>query len=243
MTIEEFIEKSELLSKPELERVRLLAYYHLRANDVQEFTVATIARWFTEINMASPNASRLRAAMTKRRMFIKGSTKSTFRLHAREIAELDLLYPELQTTSEEVFDRGEVIPQVLYKGFPGYLERLCKEVNASYEHSIYDGAAVLMRRVIEVMLILAYRNLKIEVSIRDSGGNYLLLDGIIKDAKTNSTLGLSRNTKAHLDEYRKLGNFAAHKVEYNCLKADLDRVLLDYRAALQELSYKAGLRT
>lgn len=243
MTLEEFVAKSNLLSQSELERTRLLSYFYLRTANIQEFTVWKVGRWNQDISLPSPNTTRLRGAMADSSSFIRGSVQGAFRLHAKEVASLDALYPDLAPTSEEVVDRGEVIPQTLYKDFPGYLEKLCREINASYENRIYDGAAVLMRRIIEVMLVLSYRKLAIEAAIKDAKGDYLMLEGIITDAKGNAQLSLSRNTKTHLDEYRKLGNFSAHRIEYNCTKPDLDRVVLEYRATFQELSYKAGLRT
>jgi len=71
---------------------------------------------------------------------------------------------------------------------------------------IFDGCAVLMRRLLEVMLILAFRKLGIEAAIQEPDGSYKMLEGIINDAKTYGTLKLSRDSKEVLEVFRKLGN-------------------------------------
>lgn len=99
----------------------------------------------------------------------------------------------------------------------GDLGSLAKQINASYEHNIFDGCAVLMRRLEEVLLILSYEHLGIETAIKDASGNYLLLESIVKNAEGNAKLGLSRNAKPSIETIRKLGNYSAHKVIYTCI--------------------------
>jgi len=79
--------------------------------------------------------------------------------------------------------------------------------------------------------------------IKDAAGNYLMLEGIVKNAKTNSDLDLSRNTKSNLDTFRVLGNFSAHKIEYTCRREYIKPHIQDFRALIMELLHKAGLRT
>ncbi len=120
---------------------------------------------------------------------------------------------------------------------------LIKQINCSYENNIFDGCAVLMRRLLEILLILSYQEFGIDAAIKDASGNYKMLNPIIDNAVNNTSLGLSRNTKEHLDTFRKLGNFSAHKIYYNAKKKSIDQVMLDYRATIEELLYKSKLRT
>ena len=69
-----------------------------------------------------------------------------------------------------------------------------------------------------------------------------MLSEIVADAKTNAVLSLSRNTKQSLDKIRDIGNFAAHKIFYNTKKSDIDGIQLEYRATVEELLYKSGIR-
>jgi len=99
-----------------------------------------------------------------------------------------------------------------------------------------------MRRLVEILLILSYRHLKIESAIQDENGNFEMLEVIINDAKTNSTLGLSRNGKNSLNTFRERGNFSAHKIEYTCRREYIVPHIQDYRALVTELLHNAGIR-
>jgi hypothetical protein len=135
-----------------------------------------------------------------------------------------------------------ILPSALYENTRGFVQALSKQINASYEYSLFDGCAVLMRRLVEVLLVLSYEHAGIEARIQNQSGSYISLEGIIGDAKTNPILRLSRNSKGILDEFRLLGNFAAHKIYYTTQQMDVRRVAQEYRALIEELLYKAGIR-
>ena len=100
-----------------------------------------------------------------------------------------------------------------------------------------------MRRLFEVLLILSYQYLGIDNEIKDASGNgYLMLEGIVNNAKSNQTLKLSR-IKKEFDAFRTVGNFSAHSITYTAGKKDIDDIKLNYRAMLEELYNKAGLTT
>ena len=94
-------------------------------------------------------------------------------------------------------DDGTILPPVLYEKTRGFIESLAKQINRSYEENIFDGCAVLMRRLEEVaLLIMSYEHSKIELAIKDASGNYVMLERIVTDAANNATLGLGRNTRS-----------------------------------------------
>jgi hypothetical protein len=144
---------------------------------------------------------------------------------------------------QTVADHGTILPPVAYENTRGYLETLAKQINRSYEENIFDGCAVLMRRLEEVLLILSYEHLKIADTIKDANGNYMLLEGIVANATGNATLNLSRNSRQSIETFRKLGNYSAHKITYTCRREYIAEKIDDYRALVEELLHKAGLRT
>jgi hypothetical protein len=243
MRLEQFSKKADLLSKTEVEKVRLLAFFFLKSADLQQFQVTDVSKWFCVLSLPSPNRTRLGNNLRKSRKFARGDHQDAFRLHAREISALEKEFPELEQKSEEIISDDTILPETLYVKTRGYIESLAKQINASYEHNIFDGCAVLMRRLIEILLILSYENHGIESKIKDSSGNYKILDRIIADAKSDKTLSISRNTKSCLDDFRVLGNFSGHRIYYNCKRQDIRKLMLDYRAAVEEFLYKAGIRT
>jgi hypothetical protein len=70
-----------------------------------------------------------------------------------------------------------------------------------------------------------------------------MLDSIITNARGNRTLALSRNSKASVDEFRTLGNFSPPKIFYNARRGDIRKHIVEFRALVEELLYKSGIRT
>jgi hypothetical protein len=242
MTLQRFATLSSLASAQEVEKVRLLAFYVLRVLRRSEFALTEILGLFSTLHFATPNTSRLEKRMKESRSFVKAAGRGLYRLHARDMAELDAAFPAFQERSEEVESTDSVMPTPLYAGTRGYIESLSKQINASYEHNVFDGCAVLMRRLLEILLVLAYEALGIGNSIKDGKGDYKQLNGIIEDAKINAKLGLSRNSRGCIDDFRTLGNFSAHKIEYNARRQDIKPRILEFRALCEELLYKTGIK-
>ena len=192
-----------------------LAFFHLKKANVTEFNVAQAAKWLTESGGAAPNRTRLDDNLQASRDTVRGQSGG-FRLKNEYVRDMEGKYPQVAEKSQEVIEEGTILPEVDYKNTRGYIDTLAKQINASYENNCFDGCAVLMRRLVEVLLILSYRKFNIEAAIKDTNGNYFMLEGIINDAKTNGTLNLSRNGKTDVETFRELGNFSAHKIEYTC---------------------------
>ena len=234
---------SDFNTKTEIDKVSTLAYYFLKINDRKEFTIKDVCSWFDELHLAKPNTSRLQGNIIKSKNFIKGTESGSFKLHANVIDEHKSVYPSLGVESDEIVQAStEILPESLYRTTRGYIEVLAKQINLAYECNISDGCAVLMRRLLEILLILSYINLRIDGEIKNAKGEYEFLDKIIDNAKVNPTLKLSRNSKSCINTFRELGNFAAHRIEYNTRKGDIKPHILEYRALIEELLYKSGIR-
>lgn len=243
MNLKQFAAKTDLLDKSEIQKARLLAYFFLRTQGLAQFSTTDASSWFDQLGLSTPNSSRLRDRIRKSRSFVRGTLPGAFRLHAKEISELDAEYPNLVERSEDIQSSDEVLPEALFLKTRGYIESLCRQINCSYENNIFDGCAVLMRRLIEILLILSYQANAIESRIKTSAGDYKPLAKIIGDSITDSTLDLSKPTKDCLDEFRELGNFSAHQIFYNAKRSDIKGKISGFRVAVEELLYKAGIRT
>lgn len=241
MTFDQFANKSGLRDLTEVERVYHFAYFYLKIEDKQEFSIPEAVGWLTGYGSASPNQTRLRDRLQSSRNTIRG-LRGGFKLHLDYVKQMEGKYPELNEKSQEVIELGTILPEIDYQKTRGYIEAIAKQMNAAYEQNIFDGCAVLMRRLVEVLLILSFRHLGIENEIQDVNGNYMMLDGIINNAKQNQKLALSRNSKQHIDTYRQLGNFSAHRIEYICRREYIQPHIQDYRALTVELLHKAGIR-
>lgn len=135
----------------------------------------------------------------------------------------------------------DLLPFELYRGKRQNIEKIADQINKSFHFGIFDGAAVLMRRLVEMLLILAFKEIKQEDSIRGSDGNYLQLSQIINQALQNKELDLTRNAKEYLSIFKEQGDLSAHNPFYNCRQKDLQNVQHKYRSLIEELFYKSGI--
>lgn len=141
---------------------------------------------------------------------------------------------------ETIDSDSELLDETKFCNKRVFLTKITKQINYSYKSNCYDCCAVMLRRLLEICLILSYKNLGIDDEIKNSSGNYLMLEGIIKNARTNKKLDLSR-LREKLDDFREVGNFSAHGISYTASKKDIDDIKINYRAILEELYIKAGL--
>lgn len=148
-----------------------------------------------------------------------------------------------QEDATTVQQSGTILPDTLYSNLQSNIQSLCKQINASYEKNLYDCTAVIMRRLLESLLVLCYQNAGIESEIMDKSGLYhITLDKMIKNAEQNKTLSLSANTRREMALFKDLGNYSAHKIWYNCTQQDIKPHILKYRAIIEELMYKSGVK-
>lgn len=239
--MEQFAEKAKLETCSEVERAVLLGYFHLKKNDLSEFSINQVASWFQSLHFASPNTTRLRKKIGESPDLVRGSDPNCFRVGRARLVQLATEFPELDN-SEFIFQTGSILPESLYAGTRGFLVCLADQINSSYENRLFDGCAVLMRRVVEILLILSFEHHNIAGEIKSADDTYLMLDPIITRAKNHPTLKLSRNSRESLEVFRVLGNFSAHKIYYNCKQNDIRKVALDFRALFEELLYKSGIK-
>jgi hypothetical protein len=240
MTLDQFAAACDLTSLGETDRACYLAFFYLKTKGTEEFSASDASSWLVAYGFSEPNRTRLDTRLRACRNTIKG--RQGHRLSLAFTRELEAKFPALSHKSQDVVDDGTILPEIDYRSTRGYVESLAKQINASYEHNLFDGCAVLMRRLIEVLLILSYRKLQIESVIQDGAGNFHMLEVIIANAKNNTDLGLSRTSKPFLDVFRELGNFSAHRVEYTCRREYIAPHIQGYRALFVELLHKAGIR-
>ena len=98
-----------------------------------------------------------------------------------------------------------------------------------------------MRRLLEVLLILTYDKLGRLSEIEENGG-YKNLVNIIDHTLSNKVVVFPKEVQEVLHDFRVLGNFSAHKIEYNCKKTEITHVKMKYRLAIEVLMYKSGLK-
>lgn len=244
MQLLNFIKLTYLNECSEIERAKLLCYYHYKETENRTFKLSLISDLMQQCCYSAPNTSRLRDKLTKgkSRIFlsVKGS-KFEYEFIPALLQGLEQEYGRFWVDTETINTNSELIDEIKFCGKRKYLDKLILQINNSYSHNCYDACAVLMRRLFEVLLVLSYQHLGIDDEIKDAkGSGYIMLDSIVKNAKNNSILKLSR-IKNEFDTFRMVGNFSAHNITYIAGKKDIDDIKLHYRVMLEELYNKAGL--
>ncbi len=242
MNINNFVKKTDFAEKGELDKTLLLGFYYHTFESKDEFSIAEVCQKLGSLGFSQPNKSRLDKNVSTSKKFVKGKSKSFHKLHYNSIKQLEKKYAFLAVESEEIITSNDVLPESLYKGTRGFIEKLALQINASYENNIPDGCAVLMRRLLEVLLVLGYQHVGRESDIKDSNGDLKNLSSIINFTVSNKVFSLSKDSYTCIDTFRKLGNFSAHRIQYNCKKSEIEKVKMEFRVLIEELFYKSGIK-
>jgi hypothetical protein len=242
MKLDKFIDVAGVDDMNESGKALYFAFYHLKKEKVEEFTAAQATKWIYDASLGNPNPTRLRQNLTRSASTVKGQAPGSFILHRNFVKELEGKFPQLMEQSQEVMDGGTILPLIAYEKTPFHVMSLAKQINLCYEQNIFDGCAVLMRRLEEVLLIMAYQKLDIDDQIKDGAGNYKMLEAIVKNAQSNTTLKLGRNGKEMIEKVREMGNYSAHSIVYVCRREYIKEKIEGYRLLVHELLHKAGLR-
>lgn len=241
MELTQYITNVNLSQKTELEKVKLIVFYITSTSNTAVCSLDEVVDILCNAGHPISNMSRLRDYLARSRDFKRVSKTNKYMLTPAARDKMQTEYGQFFHNEELIVSSSEVLDESLFFGKRQFLDKLIKQVNHCYSNNCFDACAMLMRRVFEIVLILAYEQHGIQDQIKVNG-DYVMLEGIVADATQNKTLNVSRSRKKY-DDIRDLGNFAAHKIRYNTRKSDIDGIKQDYRVCLEELYYIAGLKT
>ena len=217
----------ELDANNQINRAVLLCYFHYKSTGEQVFEMKGIQELFSDAGYKQINNSRVKKyLLDKKLMRIPKGMKTSLEFVPTILQELEQKYSSLWADTDTITSESELIDENKFGGKRGFLTRLIKQINHSYANNCY---------------VLSYQNLGIDNQIKDSSGSgYIMLESIVKNAKNNQGLKLSR-IKNEFDTFRMVGNFSAHSITYTAGRKDIDDIKINYRVMLEELYNKAGL--
>jgi hypothetical protein len=214
-------------------------WLHYKLHDTESCTIGQINQYFVDAHLSKCNSTRLKDALRKSKNIL--TERTGYRPSRKLIETLNQEFNYLLQRSEEIECDDIILPLSLYSNTRGYIESLSKQINASYEYDIFDGCAVLMRRLMEILLIHTYEaNGLSDAIIEEKGHKNLNL--IIKDIVDKKRFNLTKQTKDSLNKIRELGNLSAHKIQYTTKKQYIDEVITEYRVIIEELLFRSYIK-
>lgn len=241
MELEEFCLQLNKIELSNTHRALAILWFYDSRNPGVQLKASMLARTILKTGLGNPNSTKLEEAIIKTKLTLK----SKFGFHLKPTSRVvirEWIAPILERPHVKIDLKHGYLPEAIWKNTRGYIENIAYQVNGSFEYGFNDGTSVLLRRLIETLLIECYEYSKIESRIKDKDGNYFMLSGIIADAIDKNGLSLSRETKIILRELKSIGDRSAHNRRYNTVPADLEKIRLGVRLAVDELIQSAELK-
>lgn len=244
MELKDFANKIEIETKTEVERVKLIIFYESFISENKGVSLSEVFEVLFNIGCHISNISRIKAKIKNLKDFKFVRKPDLYILNPKVQKVLSDKYRDLFENTEEINSNSELLDEGLFLGKRQFLDKLIIQANNTYQNHCYDATAVLLRRIFEILLIQMFEKYNLSNEIKDSNGDYKMLNYIVdKAVSMNSAFSLARNLKEEYEKIRTIGNFAAHKIFYNTRQKDIDDLKQIYRVRLEELYYKAGYIT
>jgi hypothetical protein len=130
---------------------------------------------------------------------------------------------------------------ILAQAKKGYLLTVGRQMNGCFAAGWYDAAAVMMRRLIEIIIIEAFEGMNKAEKIKAPNGTYVQLTDLIGRALAEESWTLSRNSRKALPKLRDVGHLSAHGRYFTTRIEDLEPLQGDCRVVIEEFLHHAGL--
>ena len=131
---------------------------------------------------------------------------------------------------------SEFIPNELLENHADVHKKILWEINVCFDKECYNAAAILIRRLVESLLVLAFEARNATSKIKNKDGDFMTLQGIIGQATASQELKLSRNAKEGLPKLKFFGDLGAHNPHARVRKGDLEKVHEAVRVTIEELA-------
>jgi hypothetical protein len=191
--------------------------------------------------LGNPNPTALKAGIAKLRMTVRVDGQFKIKAGARETLRAKLS-AVLKGEPPLIEQEAGYLPSHVWKGTRGYIESVCEELNGCFQFGFFNGASVLLRRLVETLLIEVYEHLRRDAEVRNTDGNYWMLGDLVAHATGSNGLSIGREAKKALVAVKELGDRAAHNRRFCAKKADMEKIESAVRVLADELIALAGLR-
>jgi len=195
-------------------------------------------------HVGSPNPTHLAESIRDTKLCTESKTGFALKPGSRRLIRAWL--PDNIDGIQPAIDHTQAyLPEAVWISTRGYIEAVCKQLNGCFAHGYYDGALVMLRRLLETLVIEAYEHDGRKAEIEAGGGSYHMLAGLVERATGKNAhrgLNIGRNTRNALEAVKALGDRSAHDRRFNACAADLTKIQFDVRSGVQDLIQLASLK-
>jgi hypothetical protein len=236
-TCEGFL-KNLALTKPANRDLAIAAiWWHLLFEEGDGLTIREVTRTIEKAGYPKQNATRL-AEQLRRDQRTRRVGKERFGISVRSRARLtDEFKPFVKTVP--VAESDSVLPAELFRHTRTYIERVVKQINASFDAGLYDCTAVMCRRLLETLIIEVYERQVRAHELKGADGQFQMLSGLLDRLENDSVIHMGREATKGLKTFKKLGDLSAHNRRFNARADDIGRVRDSVRIAAEELLHLA----
>jgi hypothetical protein len=219
-----------------------LLWYFDQVEGKAELRPGFLAEMIQELSLRQKvNTTRLGRQLLASRDVVRGKEMGTVRLRVASKSRLSLRYNDIAGTVVPVRIDPHILPAGLFENTRPNLETLVVQINGTYQHGFYDACAVLCRRLLECLLLLAFERADKGNVIRDGAGEYLAFADIIGLASSNQHIKLTRGAGAVMGKIEYVGDLAAHHPTYTTRRKDIDEQRPGFARVISELAELAEI--
>ena len=182
---------------------------------------------------ARQNSSRLATGLKKdARTTI--NKDGTFRLKIKARKEFDA---EHINYANDISDKASdsLLPICMFEGTRGYIEKIVRQINLSYDNRLYDCCAVMCRRLLETLIIEVYEKNGWANDVKGSDGHFLMFAGLRSALTNDKRFHLGRGAANGLRDFKDITDASAHNRRFNARRSDIDKIYSGVRIAAEEL--------
>lgn len=239
--IDEFLLSLEHSTLKTMDKAIALLWWMGRDDPQAGATARELCAIIERNGYAQQNYSRLDAQLETRKSYVSKFPKTNvWRVHPRGRLRLDETYGDY-VLPKPPKATDSVLPRQLFENTRGYIEKVVRQINGSYDAELYDCCAVMCRRLLETLIIEVYEHAGRATDIKTSNAHFFMFADLLRTIKGDTAFNISRNGLKGLEDFKALGDLSAHNRRFNAQKADIDNIRGGMRVAAEELLHLSSL--
>ena len=231
--LENFLNTEELLSFGVLERLIAIIWW-LQTHDCVPVEFSKIELANDEAGYAKINRTRERERLRKDPRTTSSDKGASFRIKPSVLRELNDTYTSI-SGRRELPKSNSLIEISSFEDTRGYIVKVVKQINLSYDYSLYNCCAVMIRRLLETLVIETYEKLGRADELKGRDGHFLMFSGLINILENDASLNIGRQSMAGLKSFKLTADSSAHNRRFNASRKDIDDKIDGIRLAVSEL--------